>query len=282
MLTLVKLLLKLHNEKTGDHKVAERTKLIISYKEDTVTLEHHILHLFQLKKIYDELEKRIKSIIQFPNDLALFSERSKMIEKDLEFLCNLPQISKETLKVQLRVLSSTNDLVTKMDKMTEEQIFMHYVMRILGDIYGGRPLQRHVTILYQKNGLYQSLGRDGGSYNNDVPGLHFYFFPPGTTEKFEKFINTHKITQSLSEERIRVLSDESYCVHTQIFTEITKEQTWCGAVSEKDSSVISMFWSSNTQQSQVSDGNSNDSTLQVVGEQNTGDLTEMTSPGYSS
>lgn len=203
------------------HKDVEETSVLRSrYKDGNIELFDHFHHLTNLYELYVLLEKLVSDKefpYTLPRELCFLLERSKAIEIDINFLYQQPQIKEILQYHKVGLLPTTKKYIDSIKKMDKENVFIHFLMRILGDLYGGKFMGNYTMKLYKRKNLYTKCSSEG----LDLPGLKFYFLPAGTLRKLLKFIRPIII----SEDVVLQEAAYSYDAHFDILNEMEKTRS---------------------------------------------------------
>lgn len=206
----------------------------------------HFWHLINLYELYLLLEKIVsdkKFPFKLPRNLHFLLKRSEAIKEDIDFLTTHPQIKEILSYHKVGLLPTTQKYIDSIEKMkNNKRVFIHFLMRILGDCYGGKFMGNYTMRLYQKNQIYTEHKR----YLQDLPGLKFYILPSGTLKKLLEALKPIRISEKI------VLQEaaDSYDAHFDIFNEMEKNRseyvgTW-HVITKFSTIFMSYVWNSET------------------------------------
>lgn len=209
---------QLHQAVCHTHRTVELKPFLARYKEPMLTLQDHYRHLCQLHAIYMLLEEKVASLVQaefitLPDDLKFVLTRQHEIEKDLQFLEQAMSI-----KQRPAVLASTENYLSHLKKIDmdsesgKREILMHFLVRLLGDVFGGQKLKRQVGLLYKKR---INSERDADA----VEGVAFYHFQDGMVGKVKNWVNSLAVFDS-DPECLGRYGNASFDFHAAIFDEL--------------------------------------------------------------
>jgi heme oxygenase len=133
---------------------------------DPLTLVDHYQHLVQLKVLYATFSTLLSSANfkpVFPEHLQSLLQRDKNIEADLQFL-DPHVLAKDKGKVN----TATQHYVQLLKQLPNEELLIHFLVSLLGDLNGGQFLKVIVRDLYLKHQLIAD--------KHAQEGTHFYVF----------------------------------------------------------------------------------------------------------
>lgn len=197
------------------HKFAEGMPFLKRYQiPDDLTLRDHYLHLYQLLPIYQLLEDKMKLADKSFNLSAEFSDlldRAKSIQFDLNFIFqHLPQKIK-----QIVILPATQAYLSYLNQLNPDTdlnaILGHFLVRILGDLFGGQQLKDYVALLYKTNGIDASGGTE------------FYTFRDHMLKNFTQSWLNHP-PEMIDEDEVVTFANESFDYHIAIFDALEKSR----------------------------------------------------------
>lgn len=207
-----KLIARLHQHPL--HDTAHYQPYLARYHNENFQLLDHYRHLLQLLPIYRAIEVKMREAdfhLILPEHLHFALTRSKEIEKDLDVLAQLiPNAQSNQL---VKATSDYASLIDQLDVSTQEgknTIFAHFLLRILGDLFGGQGLKQGVTDAL-KRGWYNPEGNDGRA---------FYVFPDKALNDFAAWL---KAESSEHDDAIVNFATDAYQRNINIFIEL--EQT---------------------------------------------------------
>lgn len=210
------LLAKLHRNPL--HKVAENEAYMARYRTEGLTLLDHYRHLTQLLPIYEALERKLANPAfspALPDELSFALNRSAQIRKDLEYL--KPFVPNEHTDEILKVTRAYVDEINEMDPTTEtgrSQIFSHFLVRILGDLFGGQHLKSYALEAYKRHPggrVYQE--------RQPHPGTEHYHFRNGALKDFTAWLNRLEFGDGV-EDSLASLADAAFQRHIDLFKEL--------------------------------------------------------------
>jgi len=156
----------------GRDAFAEQPELKKRYHgEESLSLLDHYRHLCQLLPIYEILEKKIDSndfsplLPKEPVNLTTVLKQAEKIKKDISFLEQYIHGNNQNLlleSTQKYVASLAGIEVTKDEKANE--ILAHYLVRILGDLFGGQHIKSYVNKMYERNNIPKTNPDDGVTF----------------------------------------------------------------------------------------------------------------------
>lgn len=204
-----KLIARLHQHPL--HNVAHYKPYLERYHHDTFRLLDHYRHLQQLLPIYQALEAKLLHsdfVAILPEHLHFALTRSKEIEKDLAALASLiPNVQSNQL------LDSTQAYVTYLNSLDPSTpqglstLFSHFLLRILGDLFGGQGLKQGVT---------DALARESSNCQDEF-GRQFYVFPERALQNFSRWL---KDFNEIDEEAVVESATNAYQRNINIFDEL--------------------------------------------------------------
>lgn len=198
----------------ASHDRLDSCDFLKRYSEGSLSLLDHLFHLIQLKEIYQAIELRFDELsLKSPESyfLAYFFDdwrRSSRIQADIEFLWEC--LSESPGGVVQRLLISTKELVHKIKIADEAQLVGHFLVRILGDLFGGQVIKKQLQKLYQGLGPLEFL---------ELSGLSFYCFSPElNTRSMGSKLREIQVSES---EKAKILEATalSFASHEAIFLE---------------------------------------------------------------
>ncbi|VVC74922.1 Heme oxygenase [Aquicella siphonis] len=199
------------------HNTAHYHPYMARYHEEGFTVLDHYRHLRQILFIYQALEIKLQDPAFSPKlpddlDLSFALNRSAAIQNDLAFL--KPLIP---LVYQNEILPATREYaeqIRSIDVSTNEgrnQLFSHFLIRILGDLFGGQGLKSCAITAYQKAGIYQD--------KDPVPGTEQYHFRPGALKDFSSWLNRLELNDEQENDIVRH-ADDAYQKHINLFSDL--------------------------------------------------------------
>ncbi len=176
---------KIHFGTRDAHKIVEKKPFLLRYKTNELTLLDHYRHLSQLLPIYEVLEKKLKTQDfhpAIPIELNELLNRSSQIKKDMAFLSGYIRSENKVV-----ILDSTATYVNYLENLAvrqnelNEELFAHFLVRILGDLFGGQKIKSYVVSLYERNKLPLK--------NQLFSGRDFYSFKENMLKNFSSWLN---------------------------------------------------------------------------------------------
>jgi len=165
------------------HDVAHYKAYLERYHKDSLTLIDHYRHLRQLLPIYQLIESLMKTIelpAPLPTELNFLLERSKEIESDLAFLApHVPAMYRDEITNSTQQYCDYLNTLDKNDVTACTEIFIHYLIRILGDLFGGQGLKKCVLDLYKHYTIFPTENEEG---------VKFYCFGKNTLKDFAAWL----------------------------------------------------------------------------------------------
>lgn len=205
------LLTRLHQHKL--HNAAHYRPFLERYHKENFTVRDHYRHLKQILPIYEALEKKVAHTDfqpRIPEHLAFALARSNEIKQDIVYLEGIyPEFK------SIRTLPATNtyvDMLNGLDVTTPEgstAIFSHFLLRILGDLFGGQGLKGGAIEAYKRAGIYSEATPAAGTLT--------YQFRKDALKDFSKWLNDLKLD---NEDAIVDVATDGYQRHIDIFNEL--------------------------------------------------------------
>lgn len=226
------------------HKETEEKTFIDRYRDElreegakkfkdsgALTLMDHYRHLCQLLPVYETLEKKIRDMHfapSVPDSLKYLLNQSAKIKKDMDFLESRIQV-----KDKHWVTLSTYRYIQLLDKIMiregekANEVFAHFLVRILGDLLGGSKLKEYVSHLYERSNIPAEIREEG---------LNFYTFEKDTLKNMFAWLsrlsnqnnaNQDDVITDKDYAQIVTAANESFRMHISIFDEL--EQTRAAA-----------------------------------------------------
>lgn len=211
------------------HVITENKSYLVRYKKDELTLLDHYRHLSQLLLIYQAIEKKLKNqnfLPKLPVELAYLLNRSEEIKKDLKFL--EPFIAKGKKDFFFKTTKSYEQYIDQM-KINNE-IFSHFLVRILGDLFGGQKIKGDVIRLYQRKGIF--------SEDHLEKGVHFYCFREKALGQFINWLNQQQLE---NESNLVDYGNDAFRQHIFIFDELEQTRVESGIQAEIEKKLIQLF-----------------------------------------
>lgn len=196
------------------HNTAHYQSYLKRYHQTDFTALDHYRHLKQVLQIYQALETKISDPAfspKIPVEFNFVMSRSKEIEKDLAYLEAKISINNRDEK-----LTSTETYVEELKKLDpkkdgdHQKIFTHFLIRILGDLFGGQGLKDGAIEAYQREKIFDESQPDLGT--------SFYKFPKNALMDFSTWLNM----LILNEAEMKSIGTDSYQKHINIFLELEK------------------------------------------------------------
>ena len=160
------------------HQAAHDEPYLKRYHSIELTLLDHYRQLYQLLPIYEVLEEKLKAknfTYQLPEKHRHLLARSDEIRNDLMFL--RPRVLSQGGECVL-TLESTHLYLKAIEAMTSDHdIFIHFLVRVLGDMFGGNGLKKCMTDLCQAQHLAAEKA------------VNFYTFKEGALKEFSQWLN---------------------------------------------------------------------------------------------
>lgn len=196
---------KLHIQTREMHQVTERHDFLIRYKDKVTALDHY-RHLCQLQPIYEALEIHLKQdsfIPKLPEDLSELLMRSEKIKADISAL--EPHIPKQYRNPV--ILAATLDYVKALQNMQlNAEIFAHFLVRILGDLFGGQAIKRYVRSMQARENIV---------FKNENDPVNFYLFSDKMLTRFSKWFEDYFLTDD-----VIGFAKQAFEKHIAIFNEL--------------------------------------------------------------
>src|SRR5262249_693340 len=126
-----------------------------------------------------------------------------------------------SIKKQNNILQSTQAYVDQLEKLNlttpegQIEILTHFLIRILGDLFGGQGLKNCVRTAFQREGLK----------DENYSGTSFYCFKENALKDFSNWLNSLK---ELDENKIIGIATDAYQKHINIFQELESTRTTPG------------------------------------------------------
>ncbi len=202
------------------HNKAHYQPYLARYHAPDLTLLDHYMHLKQVLPIYQALEKKLRSknfSPALPAHLSFALSRSAEIEKDIAFL--KPHIPADKQDIQLestKVYVDQLDAIKMQDKKVQTLLFSHFLIRILGDLFGGQGLKNCAVDLYKREKIYLP--------EMPTQGTRFYSFPKDALKDFSAWLNALKMDKK-EENEITDIATDAYQKHIDIFIELEKKRS---------------------------------------------------------
>ncbi|GEM_PF-3299186 len=212
------LLSSIHLATKERHQALHEQPFIKKYQDNTITLLEHYRHLSQLLPIYEALEKKLHDggfEPRIPVGVNELLSRSLKIKNDLS--CMLPYLNIVDKEI---VSSATQRYVKKIEamKVSDEksiEIFAHFLVRVLGDMFGGQKIKESVLKLYKRSEV---------ELTSLYPGISFYTFNPNTFKDFTHWLNELKLAEKEKFTLINCMND-GLSRHAPIFEELERANT---------------------------------------------------------
>lgn len=176
------------------HIQSEQMLFFTRYQTPQLTLMDHYRHLCQLVPIYELLEEKMKDIkfkIILPDEFKELLMRLEKLKKDIAFFEKLipkaqhnPAILPKT-KIYIDYLK-TLDINNKDHQYA---VFTHFLVRILGDLFGGQKIKGYVKKLFSKDHKQMN---DAKNTDPNIDGVQFYYFQPSTLRNFGTWLNAQR------------------------------------------------------------------------------------------
>lgn len=196
------------------HDTAHYKPYLARYHHESFQVLDHFRHLQQLLPIYRAIEAKLREAefdLILPEQLHFSLTRSKEIEKDLAVLA--PLIPNAQLNQLVKATTDYVTLINSINASTPEgknTIYAHFLLRILGDLFGGQGLKKGVT---------DALSR--GSFNCEGnQGVAFYVFPDKALQHFSTWLNQEPTN---NDDAIVAIATDAYQRNINILDEL--EQT---------------------------------------------------------
>jgi heme oxygenase len=214
---------------------------IAQYAKGDVTLDDHYRHLNELLAIYAVIENKLTDpSFSFSISLELqeLVERKELIEADLKFL--RPYVSESIKRVPLaNATKGYVDYLKRLDlndEASNDVLFAHFLVRILGDLSDGQAFKASIKTLYKEKGL----GSDEGAA--------FYEFSEGMRKKCSKWLSSLMSgEQALYKDsrRMKIIIDaanDSITRHIKIFDELKGNPpiSWCQLFTAGTATVLAV------------------------------------------
>jgi heme oxygenase len=190
MTNILQQILPNHPEVNKLHLAIELKPFLQRYlgkAEGPLTLLDHYRHLRQLKSVYDTFTQLLTSdnfTPKLPDALICLLQRGARIQQDLDFLS--PYVASGDKDMELE---STKNYVAYLKNLPlrkgddrNNELLIHFLVSILGDLNGGQFLKRLVTKLYEREGIYK----------HDAPenGVKFYHFDKDTIANLTSWLKS--------------------------------------------------------------------------------------------
>ncbi|MDR3492660.1 MAG: biliverdin-producing heme oxygenase [Gammaproteobacteria bacterium] len=206
------LLATIHVKTKQQHEAIHEQPFLLRYRNETVTLLDHYRHLSQLLPIYETLEKKLKAAdfaLMIPEEFNELLNRSEKIKSDMA--CISPYIMTADKD---RIFPATQNYVKQLDSLEPRSysdsvgILGHYLVRILGDLFGGQKLKDDVLELFKRTDV---------DTTPLYPGIKFYTFPANSLRNFSLWLNTLILAK---EDYMIECANDSFKKHALIFQEL--------------------------------------------------------------
>jgi len=207
----------------ASHDRLDSCDFLKRYSEGSLILLDHLFHLIQLKEIYQAIESQFDELfLKTPGSyfLAYFFDdwrRSLKIQADIEFLrFSLEGVSSEKIERAQVLLFSTKELIRTIKIADEGQLVGHFLVRILGDLFGGQVIKKQLQKLYQSKSIEIAFGVVDSL---EPSGLSFYGFSPElNTRSMGSKLREIQVSQS-TKDKILEATALSFASHEKIFLE---------------------------------------------------------------
>ena len=203
------------------HDSLDKHVFLLRYRkpvERGLTLRDHYCHLLQLLPLYELLENYLKDADFFPKLLPEFSEllfRSERIKRDLAFLKS--KMGKDPAIDTLTATNSYLNYLTKSIKTHEDRneiLISHFLVRILGDLFGGESLKGYVQQLYLSHKLVVE--------RNNSEGIKFYEFSDNMLERLVDWLDKQHFSPKFIE-----YCNHAFVMHFPIFNALEAGRFCC-------------------------------------------------------
>jgi len=220
-------LAKIRKETKTLHEETENKPFLVRYRGNELTLVDHYRHLTQLFPLYQTLESKLQDpnySLPIPEKLHYLLDQSKKIAADLQFI--EPHIPHQYKNQLLKSTETYVDYLKKLDiKDNANEIFGHFLVRILGDLYGGQQIKRYVLNLFRRKELNLNNEQD------DKQGVTVYSFPTNlltpdddALPNVTRWLN-HLSCSTENEDKIVASCNDAFQRHIPLFDEL--ESTRC-------------------------------------------------------
>ncbi len=203
--------------------------------ENSLTLLDHYRHLCQLLPIYEVLEKKIADehfnppLPNEPLNLIQALKQADKIRNDLQFLRQHIYASRQD--VLLETTEEYLDRLEALEVKKEEnanEILAHYLVRILGDLFGGQKIRACISSMYDRSQITRA---------NPDEGLNFCTFEKSTLITLINWLNSllkddrpnnviiidEKLLSLNDYEQIAIAANNAFKTHIELYEEL--EQT---------------------------------------------------------
>lgn len=184
---------------------------IARYREEKITLLDHYRHLCQLRVIYQVIENKIKKnafSFKLPEQFQELQNRFEKIQSDIEFL--EPYVKHQDKNKICSATENYKKELTKEEKDVEEdkKIFAHFLVRILGDLFGGKNTKDHIQKIYIHKKIISEKNLDQGT--------SFYCFSDNMRNTFVSWLNK----QQIDIKGMSTFLNNGFTAHIEIFSEL--------------------------------------------------------------
>lgn len=132
---------RLYEETQSVHSQIESHPFFLQFKDDQLDAERYLQYIVDLYEVYSALEEEIESHLDLPEIRAVYFNklcRAKHLQQDIH---SFEPVKKKPSK-------GARDYALHLRNLAQEQPFLllaHAYLRYLGDLSGGRMLQKHVN-----------------------------------------------------------------------------------------------------------------------------------------
>jgi heme oxygenase len=198
------------------HNTAHYKPYVARYHESDFSIADHYRHLQQILPIYRILEQKVTHpdfVYTIPEHLSFATLRSDEIEKDIQFMeSRFPHLTK--LNTTLPATDTYTQSLNKLNPSNpddHETLLAHYLIRILGDLFGGKGLKTGVTDALKRASTYDD--------QQATAGIQFYTFPDKALQEMTKWVNGLKLDNEV-QDQIAEIATDAYQKHIDIFDEL--------------------------------------------------------------